>query len=240
MQHSSQSTNKSVTERPATHSLRDDSSRWQRRKDARPEEILDAALHLFSEKGFSSTRMQDVASAAGISKGTLYLYFSNKEAIFYQVVQQRITPQLDQVESMVNASTGSQADLLKQLINGWWLGVACSSLSAIPKIITAEAGNFPELARYFTLNVVTRSRKLFSRVIQRGMQQGEFREYDADTVARLVIAPLVQATIWMHSLKPYDDDAGTHQYLQLHCEFILNSLLPNTPIANSSEGQNVD
>jgi AcrR family transcriptional regulator len=222
------------------HKPDDDSCRWHRRKDDRPEEILDAALHLFSEKGFSATRMQDVARAAGISKGTLYLYFSNKEAIFYQVVQQRITPQLDQVESMVNASTGSQADLLRQLINGWWLGVACSSLSAIPKIITSEAGNFPELARYFTLNVVTRSRKLFSRVIDRGMQRGEFRQYDADTVARLVIAPLVQATIWMHSLKPYDDDAGTQQYLQLHCEFILNSLLQDTPIANRSEGQDLD
>lgn len=226
---------------PAKESLADDSnSRWQRRKDARPEEILDAALRLFGEKGFSATRMQDVANAAGISKGTLYLYFSNKEAIFYQVVQQRITPQLDQVESMVNASTGSQADLLRQMINGWWLGVACSSLSAIPKIITAEAGNFPELARYFTLNVVTRSRKLFSRVIERGMQRGEFRQYDAETVARLVIAPLVQATIWMHSLKPYDDDAGTQQYLQLHCEFILNSLLQDTPIASRSGGQELD
>lgn len=239
MQHSNPITDPPASEQAGQHP-QDASSRWQRRKDERPEEILDAALHLFSEKGFSATRMQDVANAAGISKGTLYLYFSNKEAIFYHVVQQRITPQLDQVESMVNASTGSQADLLKQLINGWWLGVACSSLSAIPKIITAEAGNFPELARYFTLNVVTRSRKLFSRVIERGMQRGEFRQYDADTVARLVIAPLVQATIWMHSLKPYDDDAGTQQYLQLHCEFILNSLLQDTPITNRSEGQGLD
>lgn len=238
MQHPSQPID--TTDSSQVHKPDDDSCRWHRRKDDRPEEILDAALHLFSEKGFSATRMQDVARAAGISKGTLYLYFSNKEAIFYQVVQQRITPQLDQVESMVNASTGSQADLLRQLINGWWLGVACSSLSAIPKIITSEAGNFPELARYFTLNVVTRSRKLFSRVIDRGMQRGEFRQYDADTVARLVIAPLVQATIWMHSLKPYDDDAGTQQYLQLHCEFILNSLLQDAPIANSGEGQDLD
>jgi len=200
------------------------SSRWQRRKEARPEEILDAALQLFTEKGFSATRMMDVAKAAGISKGTLYLYFSNKEAIFKEVVQQRITPQLDKVESLVSEFEGNQADLLKQLINGWWLGVACSSLSAIPKIITAESGNFPQLAEYFTHNVVTRSRHLFSKVIRRGMEAGEFKVYDAETVARLVVAPLVQATIWMHSLKPYDDDEGTQSYLQLHTEFILNAL----------------
>lgn len=199
--------------------------RWQRRKESRPEEILDAALQQFTEKGFSATRMVDVAQAAGISKGTLYRYFDNKEAIFCEVVQQRITPQLIEVEARVSEFEGSSGDLLKQLINGWWMGVACTSLSAIPKIVVSESGNFPELAEYFTQNVVTRSRKLFSRVIQRGIQRGEFREYDADTVARLVVAPLVQATIWMHSLKPYDDDMGTHDYLQLHTEFILNNLL---------------
>jgi len=200
------------------------SSRWKRRKESRPEEILDAALQQFTEKGFSATRMIDVAKAAGISKGTLYLYFPNKEAIFQEVVHQRITPQLDAVESRVEEFEGSQSDLLKQLIEGWWMGVACSSLSAIPKIITAESGNFPELAEYFTHNVVTRSRHLFSKVIRRGMASGEFKEYDAEAVARLVVAPLVQATIWMHSLKPYDDEEGTQSYLQLHTEFILNAL----------------
>jgi len=204
------------------------SGRWKRRKEARPEEILDAALQLFTEKGFSATRMMDVAKSAGTSKGTLYLYFSNKEAIFKEVVQQRITPQLDIVESLVNEFEGNQADLLKHLINGWWMGIACSSLSAIPKIITSESGNFPELAEYFTQNVVTRSRHLFSKVIRRGVEAGEFKEYDAETVARLVVAPLVQATIWMHSLKPYDDEEGTQSYLQLHTEFILNALVKDS------------
>ncbi len=202
--------------------------RWKRRKDARPEEILDAALTLFTEKGFSSTRMIDVAKAAGISKGTLYLYFDSKETIFRDVVQQRITPQIDKVAALVDSFEGPQAELLKNMIDAWWMGVACTSLSAIPKIMVSESGNFPELAEYFTKTVVTRSRDLFSKVISRGMISGEFELYEAETVARLVIAPLVQATIWMHSLKPYDDDTGTQNYLQLHTEFILNSLLKKT------------
>ncbi|VAW69271.1 Transcriptional regulator, AcrR family [hydrothermal vent metagenome] len=205
--------------------------RWKRRKDARPEEILDAALQLFTEKGFSATRMVDVAKAAGISKGTLYLYFENKEEIFRQVVQQRITPIIDKIDALIELFDGSQADLLRQLINNWWLEIACTSLSAIPKIIVSESGNFPELARFFTLNVVTRSRRLFSKVISRGMKNGEFHIYDAETVARLVVAPLVQATIWMHSLKPYDDDAGTQNYLQLHTDFILKNLLKHEKTA---------
>lgn len=202
--------------------------RWKRRKEARPEEILDAALTLFTEKGFSSTRMIDVAKAAGISKGTLYLYFDSKEAIFRDVVQQRITPQIDKVEQIVEGFEGTYAELLRNMINSWWMGIACTSLSAIPKIIVSESGNFPELAEYFTKNVVIRSRDLFSKVISRGMLSGEFKLYEAETVARLVVAPLVQATIWMHSLKPYDDDTGTQNYLQLHTEFILNSLVKKT------------
>ncbi len=200
-------------------------TRWQRRKEARPDEILDAALQIFTEKGFSATRMIDVARQAGISKGTLYRYFASKEAIFCEVVKQRITPQLDQVESQVEHFTGTQADLLKQLITGWWMGVACTSLSAIPKIIVAESGNFPELAEFFTHNVVVRSRRLFTRVIKKGIETGEFRPLEAETVARLIIAPLVQATIWMHSLRPYDEETGTQNYLQLHTEFMLNNLL---------------
>jgi len=205
--------------------LSNSNCRWKRRKEARPEEILDAALTLFTEKGFSSTRMVDVAKAAGISKGTLYLYFDSKESIFRDVVQQRITPQIDKVEQIVDEFDGSNADLLRNMINGWWMGIACTSLSAIPKIMVSESGNFPELAEYFTRTVVTRSRNLFSKVISRGMISGEFELYEAETVARLVIAPLVQATIWMHSLKPFDDDTGTQNYLQLHTEFILNNLL---------------
>jgi len=209
--------------------LSNSNCRWKRRKEARPEEILDAALKLFTEKGFSSTRMVDVAKAAGISKGTLYLYFDSKESIFRDVVQQRITPQIDRFARIVDEFEGPNAELLRNMINGWWMGIACTSLSAIPKIMVSESGNFPELAEYFTRTVVTRSRDLFSKVISRGMISGEFELYEAETVARLVIAPLVQATIWMHSLKPYDDDTGTQNYLQLHTEFILNNLLKKAP-----------
>jgi len=216
--------------------LSNSNCRWKRRKEARPEEILDSALKIFTEKGFSSTRMVDVAKAAGISKGTLYLYFDSKEAIFRDVVQQRISPQIDRLAQLVENFEGSQAELLKNMINAWWMGIACTSLSAIPKIMVSESGNFPELAEYFTKTVVIRSRDLFSKVISRGMINGEFKLYEAETVARLVIAPLVQATIWMHSLKPYDDDTGTQNYLQLHTEFILNNLLKNS----HGDSENVD
>lgn len=199
--------------------------RWKRRKEARPEEILDAALELFTEKGFAATRMTDVAKKAGISKGTLYLYFESKEAIFRAVVHELITPQIERVELTLEHYQGSSAELLADMIRGWWQGIGSSKLSAVPKLMISEAGNFPELAEFFTNTVVKRARKLYSRVISRGIVSGEFRAYEPEAVARLIIAPLVYMTIYRHSLLVYDNHMDLDEYLELHIEFTLNSLL---------------
>lgn len=202
----------------------DESCRWRRRKDARPEEILDAALILFSEKGFAATRMTDVARQAGISKGTLYLYFDSKEMLLRSVVQEFLTPQIERVEEKVKQHSGPADQLLAELIHGWWQSVGETRLSAIPKLIIAESGNFPELAEFFVQNVVKRARKLFQQVIQMGMDNGEFIQQDAKAVARLVIAPMVQTVIWQHSLKPFDDDINARDVIELHIQFILRAL----------------
>jgi len=127
--------------------------RWRRRKEARPEEILEAALELFTEKGFAATRITDVARKAGISKGTLYLYFDNKEAIFRAVVQEMITPQLEREEALVDAYQGPTDVLFREMIHDWWEYIGNSKLSAIPKLMIAEAGNFPELAEFFVRRI---------------------------------------------------------------------------------------
>jgi len=201
--------------------------RWRRRKEARPEEILVAALELFTEKGFSATRMQDVAKQAGISKGTLYLYFENKEAIFRSVVQEMISPRLDEFEEMVKLYKGPSEELLRKMIKGWWQSVGETRLSAIPKLIVSEAGNFPELAEFFVNTVVKRGRKVFTDVVSRGITSGEFNIYEPRAVARLIVAPLVQLTIWMHSLKPFDENMDNNDFLELHTEFILKALTRN-------------
>ena len=203
----------------------DTSGRWQRRKDARPEEILDAALALFTEKGFSATRMLDVAQQAGISKGTLYLYFESKEAIFIAVVQEMITPRLDEFEQLLKQFVGPSDVLLKQMIHTWWQSVGKTRLCAIPKIVISEAGNFPELAEFFVNTVVKRGRKVFTDVIKRGISSGEFNDYDPKIVARLIVAPLVHMTIWTHSLKPYDEKMNDDDLLDMHTAFILKGLL---------------
>ena len=204
---------------------KDQPCRWRRRKEARPEEILEAALNLFTEKGFAATRMNDVARLAGISKGTLYLYFESKEAIFHAVIQEMVTPKIARVEQLVEQHEGSNAELLKLLVTGWWKDVASTKLSAIPKLMVSECGNFPELAEFFVNTVVKRARAVFSRVIRQGIEQNEFIRQDPDMLARLVMAPIVQAAIWSHSLKQFDDHQDMDAYIAMHIQLIEKSLV---------------
>src|SRR6201993_4193863 len=134
---------------------RDQTIRWRRRKDARPAEILTAALDCFAERGFAATRLDDVAQRAGVTKGTLYLYFDSKEELFKAVVAQALVPNLERGEALISeaAEPRSAAALLAEMIRGW-AELARSPAGAIPKIVVSEAGNFPDLARFYREQVV--------------------------------------------------------------------------------------
>ncbi|MGD8796421.1 MAG: helix-turn-helix domain-containing protein, partial [Thiohalophilus sp.] len=107
-------------------------SSHQRRKAERPGEIVAAALELFVEHGFAATRLEDVARRAGVSKGTVYLYFDSKEALFEAVVREVVIPQVERSEMLARQHQGTQADLLKQLVWNWWQSVSSSPICGIP------------------------------------------------------------------------------------------------------------
>ena len=209
-----------------------DECRWRRRKDARPEEILDAALALFTEKGFNSTRMIDIARKAGISKGTLYLYFDSKQLVFEELVKTILSPMVDEAENAISQFKGSSTELIQQFVTGWWNHIWNSKLSGIPKLIFSEAGNFPEMATFYTETIVKRVRGLFQKAIQQGIDNQEFIECDAGTASRLLMAPIIQAAIWKHSLKPYDDELNEQQYIEQHLQIFLNGLKKGNKNAN--------
>ncbi len=197
--------------------------RWRRRKSARPDEIRDAALELFVERGFSATRMEDVASRAGVSKGTVYLYFDSKEALLRSVVTDLVEPALARAETRAASHDGSSAELLRELIRMWWHTVSGSRLSGLPKLMVSEARNFPELARYFAEHVVRRTRALFEGVIRRGVERGEFApRLDIEASARLAMAPLVYASIWQHSLACCgDEDFDPDRFVAAHLDVFI-------------------
>lgn len=200
--------------------------RWQRRKAERPGEIIDAALELFVAKGFMATRLDEVAKLAGVSKGTVYLYFDNKEALFKAVVETLVVPEIERTEQQIQAFDGSASELISQLVKQWWESVGESQLCGLPKLIIAEAGNFPELASFYVEHVIGRVRRVIARLISRGIAEGEFKACDPAYAARLLLAPMVFAAIYQHSLLAYDSEPfEVSAYLDNHLNIFLHGLV---------------
>lgn len=203
-----------------------DEQRWQRRKAERPGEIIEAALECFVAKGFMATRLDEVAKRAGVSKGTLYLYFENKEALFKAVVETLVMPEIERTEQQIEVFDGSASELISHLVTQWWQTVGESRLCGLPKLIISEAGNFPDLARFYVENVIGRVRRVIADLIQRGIDAGEFRSCDPFYAARLLLAPMVFAAIYQQSLLPYDKEPfEVPEYLDNHIDIFLHGLV---------------
>jgi AcrR family transcriptional regulator len=203
--------------------------RWRRRKDSRPGEILEAALDCFAERGFAATRLEDVAARAGVTKGTAYLYFKNKEELFKAVVSRYFLPALEQFEAATRAP-GPVSEQLASIAAMFVEKVYNTRLSALPKLVISEASNFPELARFYLDEVVDRGRRLITSLLRRGIASGEFRQVDVEHTAYCVIAPLLFSALWKHSLGPYDAkplDAAA--LVRCHIKLLLRGLAPDKP-----------
>lgn len=197
----------------------------KRRKEARPAELLAAALELFVDKGFAATRLEAVANRAGVSKGTLYLYFESKEALFKAVIQEGIIPVIAENEAIAAQHTGTSFELLQRLLDNWWTKIGQTDYAGIPKLMVAEARNFPEIAQYYYENVISRGRRLVGAALHRGMASGEFRTMDVETTIDVVIAPILMLLIWRYSLACCQSDAGDpSHYLQIHLDLLRQGL----------------
>jgi AcrR family transcriptional regulator len=213
--------------------------RWRRRKEARPNEILAAALALFAERGFAATRLDDVALRAEVTKGTLYLYFPNKEELFEAVVRQALVPSIEWGEALLDKPDEPAALLLKRLMRSW-AELALSPAGAIPKIIISEAGNFPELARFYREEVMDRGMELMRRVLRLGVERGEFRAPDDfDNAVRCIFAPIVLAMLWRHSLGRHEevDRFDPEAICKTQLQLVLDGLAirPAASVARSTD-----
>jgi TetR/AcrR family transcriptional regulator len=214
-----------MTQQTPTGSDEQDAPRWRRRSEARPGEIVQAALDLFVEKGFSSTKMDEIAQRAGVTKGTVYLYFPSKDDLFRAVVEEMMGSNLESAERLVAEHTGSSRELIAELIRAWWRVGGGTRVACLSKLITGEASNFPTLAQYYMDHVVLRARHIFEAALRRGMERGELRDVPLTATARLAIAPLVHASIYQRSLLPFDPDGwDMERYLELHIELFLRGV----------------
>jgi len=200
-------------------------ARFRRRKDARPGELIDAALACFAERGFAATRLDDIAARAGVSKGTVYLYFPSKEELFKAVIRESLLPSIERAESLLSASDASAADQLRRLIEFMTGRMATSPIGIIPKLIITEAGNFPDIARFYLETVVHRGFALIGGVLERGIARGEFRAIDVRHTTFCVIGPILLTGLWRHSLGRYEPQALDVDALwRTHAELIVRGL----------------
>jgi AcrR family transcriptional regulator len=201
--------------------------RWTRRKEARPAELMAAALDIFVDRGFAATRLDEVAASAGVSKGTLYLYFSSKEELFKAVIRSGIVPVIERSERQLLEHKGSAIELLRQIIMGWWSSVGDTKLGGIPKLVFSECRNFPEIGKFYYDEVMSRGHRLVQTVLEQGMRTGEMREMDAGYATRLLLAPMVYLLLWRHS---FDICESRHidpeKYLEQHLDIVIHGLVP--------------
>ena len=210
--------------------------RWMRRKDARPAEIVAAALDCFAERGFAGTRLDDVASRAGVTKGTVYLYFPNKEELFKAVVREALVPHLDRVLGGLEGTPEDPRERIRQafdFVSGKLLG---TPLAVIPKLVIAEAGNFPEIARFYLEEVVGPVRAFLVGTLRRGVELGHFRPVDADHAVYTLLAPLILAALWQNSLGPHDDrPLDGAALIRQHLDIVFRGLAPEVPAPGRTE-----
>jgi AcrR family transcriptional regulator len=205
-----------------------DGASRQRRKQARPQELLDAALALFVEKGFAATKAEEVARLAGVSKGTLYLYYPSKEELFKAVVRRNLSSLIAEGLEIASSFQGSSAELLALLIQTWWERFGNTPAAGIHKVIISEVRNFPELAQFYTDEVIVPADRLFGGCVERGVARGEFRPMPTHEVSLALIAPLIFMALHRHSFGccPVHGAAEMDPQLMLktHLDLVLRGL----------------
>ena len=202
-------------------------TRWTRRKQERPAEILDAALKVFAQKGFAAARMDDIAKEAGVTKGTIYLYFENKEAVFKSLVRESVGATIATVTAAAQAQQGSARLLLRMVLTRVAQLLVESDRVVLPKIVIGESSNFPWLAEFYRFEIIEKGLQLMMSLIERGIAQGEFRALPAHHVARLCVAPVLLGAIWRVTFANLDAEPYDYNGLiETHLDVLFRGLAP--------------
>ncbi len=210
-----------------SHSTHEPAPKRERRKEARPGELVTAARDLFVEKGFAATRAEEVAARAGVSKGTLFLYFQSKEDLFKAVITENIANLFPAWNEEFKAFTGSSADMLHYAMDLWWNNVGNTPASGIVKLVLSEAQNFPDIAEFYQREVVEPGTHLLRSILQRGVDSGEFCQMDTHQSVFSIISPMIFLMMWKHSMGACATSANIIDplaFIHLHVDLLINGI----------------
>lgn len=167
----------------------------KRRKEERPGEILEAALKLFLARGYSATRLEDVAALAGVAKGTTYNYFENKGRLFLSVIERSTKCSVDGAMLIIKGHQGSMESLIRILLVTWWDSVLSKTTGGLLKIVISESTKFPAIAKFYLDSVIEPLQAILADVVRRGIASGEFREIDAEAMSRVALDNLLMLAL---------------------------------------------
>lgn len=170
--------------------------RYQRRKEDRPQEIADAAFDAFAENGYAATRVEEVASRAGVSKGLLYLYYKTKEELFKAVVRNVVVRRVDALIEVVENTDLSAEEFIRGPASKFFKKIPGSPVAVVVRLLISEGPRHPDLLDYYYDNVVSKGLAAIRKVIARGIERGEFKPGAADMPPHLFLAPVMLSVVW--------------------------------------------
>jgi AcrR family transcriptional regulator len=198
--------------------------RWRRRAQARPDEILDAALAEFTENGFEAARMEDVARRAGISKGGVYLYFASKEALLKALIETRMAPIAQLAAGIAAKGADDPKAAIAAVAQVMAARLGDPMTIAVPRLVIAVSARYPDIAHFYRAHVVEHGRAAFEALISAGIAKGVFRAVEPRAAARAFIGPLFFEAMWTHVLGGDNRFADAGALVQSHLDVLFNGL----------------
>jgi AcrR family transcriptional regulator len=214
--------------------------KWRRCPEDRPSQIIKAALEVFGECGLANARLQDIAQRAGVSKGTIYLYFPNKEELFREMIRQTAVAAIERAEQA--DVPGTPSNQLVAFMRGYWAFVRSPVFVTIYRLVLAELHQFPDLAKFYANEVVARGQKLLSGIISRGIEAGEFRDIDPMVAARMLVAIIVMNGIWRdeHTGVPLLAHKSDEEVFRELAQFYMHAIAPTDGAFAQADGAPTD
>jgi AcrR family transcriptional regulator len=209
---------------PAKVSSQTQKTHWRRRAEARPEEILEAALDEFTENGFDAARMEDIAKRAGLSKAGVYLYFPSKIAVLEALIEAKVAPLARLVQTIAENGAADPMMALRMMAGAAAMKLQDTRTFAVPRLVVSISGRFPEIADFYRQHVVEPARGALEALLNGAMQQGAIREVDAKAASRAFIGPLFFEAMWTHVLRGESALADPQKLIEQHFDILLNGL----------------
>jgi AcrR family transcriptional regulator len=196
----------------------------RRRKEARPDEILEAALAEFSEFGFGAARLENVAKRAGIAKGTVYLYFASKEELFEAVVKRAVSPMIATVGPAMQTFSGTTEDFLRGPFLQTVRLLLKSDARHLARIMLTEGHAFPEVVAFYFREIVQPGMAMLRAIVARGVANGEFRKTGLEEYPQPLMASPLLLLLWQAVFGKYAPPLDVDKVLEIHIDLLLRGL----------------